>query len=66
MTIPVEVAWEVALVVGGFILGTLWSHHAALGKRVTYEDCSQKRTKCPCIKDIEELKNEMKESCSND
>lgn len=61
MTIPVSVVWEIALVLTGFILGTLWGHHTMIGKRVTYAECSQKRKDCPCMKDIEELKEEMKE-----
>lgn len=59
MTIPVSIVWEITLVLVGFVLGTLWGHHAAIGKRVTYEDCSRKREKCPCITDIEELRKQI-------
>lgn len=60
MTIPVSIVWEIALVLVGFVLGTLWGHHAAIGKRVTYEDCSKKREHCPCIADIAELRERIK------
>lgn len=56
MNIPSEIVWEIALVLVGFILGTLWGHHAAIGKRVTYEECSKNRKSCPCLTDIDELK----------
>ncbi len=56
MNVPTDVAWEIAILLFGFILGTLWGHHAAIGKRVTYAECSEKRRRCPCIEDIEELK----------
>lgn len=56
MNIPLSVLWEIALILVGFILGTLWGHHAAIGKRVTYADCSKKRENCPCIADIKEVK----------
>lgn len=61
MNVPPAIFWEVLILVFGFILGTLWGHHAAIGKRVTYAECSQKRKDCPCMKDIEELKEEIKE-----
>lgn len=61
MNIPSAVLWEILILVVGFILGTLWGHHDAIGKRVTYAECSKKRENCPCIREIEELKSEMKE-----
>ena len=58
MTIPTTIVWEIVLVLAGFVFGVLWGHHAAIGKRVTYDECSRKRDSCPCIKDIEDLKRE--------
>lgn len=55
MNIPTSVIWEIALVCFGFIFGTLWGHHAAIGKRVTYADCAEKRKSCPCAKKVEEI-----------
>lgn len=57
MNIPISVAWEIALVVISFILGTLWGHHAAIGKRVTYAECHEKRKNCPCFSEVEEIQN---------
>jgi hypothetical protein len=59
MNIPINVFWEIMLVLGGFVFGTLLGHHAQIGKRVTYDECSKKRDKCPCIKDIEEIKHSI-------
>ena len=60
MTIPISIIWEIALMLVGFVLGTHWGHHAAIGKRVTYADCHEKRKSCPCIGDIEEIKKDLK------
>ncbi|MBE6408545.1 MAG: hypothetical protein J6S98_06210 [Lentisphaeria bacterium] len=59
MTIPLPIVWEIVLVVVGFILGTLWGHHNAIGKRITYSECSEKRKSCPCIGDIEGIKKQL-------
>ena len=55
MNIPTNVFWEIMLVLGGFVFGTLWGHHTQINKRVTYEECSKKRDHCPCTSDIKEL-----------
>ncbi len=60
MTIPLSIVWEIVLVVVGFILGTLWGHHNAIGKRITYSECSEKRKTCPCFGEIEDIKEELK------
>lgn len=59
MNIPTEVLWEIALLAGGFVFGTLWGHHAQIGKRVTYTECSEKRHNCPCIKDLKEIEHSI-------
>ena len=59
MNIPTNVFWEIMLVLGGFVFGTLWGHHAQIGKRVTYDECSKKRDHCPCISDIEKLSEKV-------
>jgi hypothetical protein len=59
MNIPVSVVWEIALVVLGFVFGTLWGHHAQIGKRVTYTECAEKRHNCPCTKAIDEIRGDI-------
>ncbi len=54
MNIPAGIAWEIGLLLAGFVFGTLWGHHTAIGKRVTYMECERKRENCPCLA---ELKN---------
>lgn len=57
MNIPVSVVWEIALVLFGFIFGTLWGHHASIGRRVTYRDCNEKQKSCPCVSKIQEIED---------
>lgn len=59
MTIPIEIVWTIVIAIVGFILGTLWGHHGSILKRVTYEECSKKCKDCPCVNDINKLKNKM-------
>lgn len=59
MEIPSSVLWEIALIGFGFIFGTLWGHHAAIGKRVTYAECAEKRKSCPCTDKMKELEETM-------
>lgn len=59
MNIPAEVIWEIALLAGGFIFGTLWGHHAQIGKRVTYTECADKRHSCPCIHDLSKIREKI-------
>ena len=61
MTIPIEIAWGILIALGGFVFGTLWGHHGAILRRVTYEECSRKRKDCPCFQDIEEIKDKLDE-----
>lgn len=42
-----------------FIFGALWGHHAAIGKRVTYEQCHANREECICVSEMKRLKEEM-------
>ena len=62
MTIPIEIAWGIIIALMGFILGTLWGHHGAILRRVKYDECSMKRKDCPCFRDVEELREQMKDS----
>lgn len=55
MTIPLDIFWGGVIALMGFILGTLWGHHAAIGKRVTYAECSKNRSACECVKRLEEM-----------
>lgn len=59
MNIPTSIVWEIALVVFGFIFGTLWGHHDKIGQRVTFHQCQNNREKCPCINDIKELQSHI-------
>ena len=45
-----------------FIVGALWGHHAAIEKRVTYENCLHNRESCYCLEELRELKEELRES----
>ena len=52
--------------IGILISGFLWISaklekiYVALANSVTHKQCSERRDKCPCIEDIEELKAELK------
>ena len=61
MNIPTDILWEIVLLAGGFVFGTLWGHHAQIGKRVTYTECAEKRHNCPCTKDLKELEKKVDE-----
>ena len=48
------------------MIGTTWFLAMKLGKietqivkAVTHEQCSEKREKCPCVKDMESIKNKL-------
>jgi hypothetical protein len=55
LVIPLDVFWGGVIAVVGFIFGTLWGHHAAIGKRVTYAECSRNRDGCACVSELKEL-----------
>ncbi len=59
MELSMEIIITILLAVLGFIFGALWGHHREIANRVTYTDCNQKRTQCPCVKDVEELKRRL-------
>lgn len=59
MTIPNDIVWEIMLVLAGVVFGKLWQHEGKLNKRVTYEHCTKNRDKCPCIKEIEEIRQKV-------
>lgn len=61
MNIPTEVVWEIILLIIGFVFGTLWGHHGAIGKRVTYKDCSEKQQNCPCVQQVKAIQDNIKE-----
>ncbi len=42
------------------LAGAVWGHHEKLGTKVSYHDCSEKRKNCPCVKDIDEIKDQLK------
>ena len=60
MNIPTTIVWEIVLVILGFVFGTLWGHHDKIAQRVTHHQCSNNRKECPCIDDIKQLQNNMK------
>ena len=65
MTLSIEAVMSTLTVavlasIGAYI-GTIWGHHGAILRRVTYEECSRKRKDCPCFQDIEEIKDKLEE-----
>lgn len=61
MVIPLDIFWGIVLAVLGFIFGTLWGHHAAIGKRVTYAECSRNRNECKCFSEVKEIRDLIEE-----
>ena len=56
-----EWASMVAVIVGGFwvLAGNLNRIEVALEGKVGYRECSEKREKCPCVREIENIKERM-------
>jgi hypothetical protein len=52
-----------ATVVGGFVWlsGKLEKINVSIANTVTHTQCSDRRDKCPCVKDIEEIKEKMED-----
>lgn len=61
MIISDDNVWKIALVLAGFIFGKLWQHEGKLNKRVTYEHCVKNREKCPCIRELDELRRHLED-----
>ena len=51
----------IVVLIGGFwALGQkLTKIELAVQGKVSYDDCSKKRDKCPCVRDIEKLKEKL-------
>ena len=50
----------------GVIIGGFWTLSQKLSKietalvgKVSYKDCSEKRDRCPCVRDIKEIKERI-------
>lgn len=56
-----EWASMIGVIAGGFwVLSQKLSRiEVALAGKVSYADCSEKREKCPCVKEMEELKKKV-------
>ena len=59
MNIPIEIIATVFLSTFGFIFGALWGHHGAIKDRVKYSDCKHNRETCPCVRELEEIKDKL-------
>ena len=53
----------IGVLIGGFWLLTqkLTRIELALQGKVSYEVCSEKRDKCPCVKEMEKIKTQLEE-----
>lgn len=56
-----EWASILAVIVGGFwvLAEKLNKIQVALEGKVGYKECHEKREKCPCVRDIEQIKERM-------
>ena len=58
MHIPVEIFWTTLLAVLGWIITSIIKHRSALDHRITYQQCKENRTDCPCKAALEQLQKE--------
>ena len=51
----------IAVLLGGFwsLFHKLSEIEVALASKVGYKECSEKRDKCPCVRDIEQIKEKI-------
>lgn len=51
----------ITVIVGGFwsLFQKLNRIEVALAGKVGYKDCSEKREKCPCVREMEEIKRRI-------
>lgn len=51
----------IGILLGGFwvLTSKLTAIEKALVGKVSYKDCSEKRSKCPCVRELEELKERL-------
>ena len=51
----------IAVLLGGFwsLLQKLGRIEVALASKVGYRECSEKRDKCPCVKELEQIKERI-------
>lgn len=51
----------ISVIIGGFwvLSRSLNRIEVALASKVGYRECSEKRDKCPCVREIEEIKGRM-------
>jgi len=51
----------IAVLLGGFwsLFHKLGEIEVALAGKVGYRDCAEKRDKCPCVKELEHLKERL-------
>jgi len=51
----------IGILLGGFwvLTSKLTAIEKALVGKVSYKDCSEKRDRCPCVRELEELRERM-------
>ena len=51
----------IGILLGGFwvLASKLSAIEKALVSKVSYKDCSDKRDRCPCVRELEELKDRL-------
>lgn len=59
MNIPTEIFWEICIGLFCFIFGRLWGLNTLINQRVTYHQCENNRSKCPCLADVEKIQEKI-------
>ncbi len=62
MYIPAEIFWPTTLALIGWIVTSIIKHRRSLDHRVTYDQCKENRTDCPCLKALEQINNRKDDS----
>lgn len=61
MNMPELIALIGTLLAGfAWISGKLERINTSIAQTVTHDQCSQKREKCPCVKEIHDIKQQIK------
>lgn len=65
MEISINAIVTVVVAVVGFLVGKLWNMNKELSEKVTYKQCSTNRRECPCVKDVNDIKDRLNQSQNN-
>ncbi len=63
--IPINTIVTLIVAVVGFMLGKLWNMNKELAEKVTYKQCSTNRRECPCVKEVNDIKDRLNQSPNN-